>query len=116
MTSTSPRTNSSNSNNCGLRGEKFDEICADFADKLYKVDLATAPEELKAKIRDEAEESTQQWDEDVVSSRDPKQWDKAHAREPGLEQLLAEHHRLGELILDIQDEATERDIRNFPHP
>jgi hypothetical protein len=92
------------------RGEKFDEICTYFADRL-------GDEVDPAQIRDEAEEATRQWDEDVASSGDPKQLDKAAAPEPGVQQLLAEHHRLGELILDIQDEATERNIRKSSrHP
>jgi hypothetical protein len=78
-----------------LRGKKFDEICTHVAVRLgYEVDPATASEELKAQIRDEAKESVRQWNEDVASSRDLKQLDKADAPEPGLQQLLAEHHQL----------------------
>jgi hypothetical protein len=35
---------------------------------------------------------------------------KAVAPEPELQTLLAAHHELGERILDIQDEAIDRDL------
>jgi hypothetical protein len=88
------------------RGKKFDEICAHLAAALGHGDLPTLSKELMAQIVEEADELTDQWD----SEAEMEQSDKAATPEPGFQTLLAEHHALGETIMNIQDGAIAREI------
>ena len=92
------------------RSKKFDEICGHVAAKLGYGTYATLSDELKAEIVEEAEELTEEWDSEVEMSDDPEQIKKTVAPEPELQTLLAAHHQLGERILDIQNEAIDRDL------
>ena len=92
------------------RRKKFDEICGHVAGKLGYGTYATLSDELKAEIVGEAEELTEEWDSEVEMSDDPEQIKKTVAPEPELQTLLAAHHELGERIVDIQDEAIDRDL------
>jgi hypothetical protein len=92
------------------RGKKFDEICGHLAGKLGYGTYATLSDELKAEIVEEAEELTEEWDSEVEMSDDPEQIKKTVAPEPELQTLLAAHHQLGERILDIQNEAIDREL------
>jgi FKBP-type peptidyl-prolyl cis-trans isomerase (trigger factor) len=91
------------------RFAKFDEVCAHLASKLGHGGLATLSAELRAQISEEAEDLTDNWSE-LELSDDPKELDKFDVPAHGLQTLLAEHHELGERIMDIQDTAIQREL------
>jgi hypothetical protein len=92
-------------------GEKFDDICAHVVATLgYGTEVKSLPEDVVEKIAGEADELIENWESDVEMSDDPDQWEKASRPDPGIQQLLAEHHELSERILNIQDEALGREL------
>jgi HPt (histidine-containing phosphotransfer) domain-containing protein len=91
-------------------GKKFDEICEQLAKQLGYGDLATLSGESKAQIVKEAEDLAEQWDSEPEMSDDPKIAAQSIQPEPALQTLLAEHHKLCERILDIQDDADAREF------
>jgi hypothetical protein len=90
--------------------KKFDEICDHVAGKPGYGPKESLSDEQRSKIVEKVEELTELWDSEVEMSEDPEQAKKAIAPDPSLQTLLAEHHRLGEDIMDIRDAAVARDL------
>jgi hypothetical protein len=80
--------------------KKFDELCAALA-SMYgdDTDPAKLSDKRRAEIADEAEELTENWDMASLDNWDLN-WDLEGKTK--LQRLLAEHHEIGEHILDLQ--------------
>jgi DNA-binding transcriptional MerR regulator len=92
-------------------GLKFDEICDHLAGRLGYGSKETLSSEMKARILEEAEELTAQWDAAVERADDPGQLQNAVAPQSDLQTLLSANHALCNDILAILDSARDRRIR-----
>jgi hypothetical protein len=95
------------------RAQKFDQLCEHISVTLeHGSDPKALSDALKDDIISEAEQAIERWEEDVEMSDDPNALHAAAAPDAGLQQLLAEHNAIAELILDIQDVALRRALRD----
>jgi hypothetical protein len=78
---------------------KFDEIASFLARQLGFADS-------DPRAREEAEEAISRWEEDTEMEINPI------SPTGTLQRLLSEHHSIGEQIMDIRDEAIEREDGN----
>jgi hypothetical protein len=82
--------------------EKFDEIASSLAKEL-------GYPEADPRSYEDATEAIDRWHENVTMADSPFKWQKAIKSAIPLQHLLSEHHSLFEEILDIRDEAIERE-------
>jgi hypothetical protein len=83
------------------RDAKMDEIVALIASQLGHGDITSLTPDQREAI--EAEEAEERWMEEAEMADPP-----VEPTTP-LQRLLREHHDLGEMILDIEDEAIDRE-------
>jgi hypothetical protein len=82
---------------------KFDELCTLYASHLgYSSNPTELSDEQWEQIAEEVEELTENWDEAPCFD----DWDLKPKTE--MQRLLAEHHEIGESILDQQDKICRR--------
>ncbi len=86
-------------------GAKFGEIMQELANQYGLGGVVeTDPDGPQIRwLKREAEEAAENWEEADAQPCPP-------TPTTPLQKLLAEHHELGEQILDIQEEATERQV------